>query len=272
MPPSKNEIAATLTRSEAARAGVLDGVQVQETITTNAKKLYGFTRKMVPKDLPTEPKLYIYSISEYGEIVDLGPGFQKFEIVACPEGESYGPPCVINPIYFFEEAKVDVTEHTFTSGKQIVDAILKIGPGMNAAWDRRKIGWFVSETDPPSKEEVKRAVEIYTAECQRLLTEGNRHAAAGHLNEINETHRRSAKYLGQRVDWDKPTRKMVDCVGCQERIPAGTVMHAVPYCGAVQPGRWPDAVALGMKRLEDVPPGVDIDPRRPKPPEPNKSA
>src|SRR5271167_3401481 len=135
--PSKNEIAATMSRAEAARAGVIDSNQAVERITTNSRRMYGFTRKMVPNDFPTEPKLYIISISEYGEKVNLGPGFPGYEVFACPEGKAYGEPCAILPFNFFEEAKVDVTEHTFTSGKQIVDAILRVGPGMNAAMDRR---------------------------------------------------------------------------------------------------------------------------------------
>jgi len=256
MPASKNQIAATVSREEAAKVGVIDAGRATEVITSNSRKQYGFTRKMLPTGLPTEPKLYIYSVSEYGEIVNLGPGFPLFEVKPCPEDETYGPPLAINPVYFFEEAKVDVTEHTFHSGQQIVEAILKIGPGMNASWDKRRWGWFVSASNPPTEEEVAGAVALYTQNCTRLLNEGNRYAAANQLTEINETHRRAAKYLGQRVDWDKPTRKMVDCIGCSERIPAGTKVHAVPYCGAIQNPTfegWAEAIELGIKKLSDAP-------------------
>lgn len=251
--PSKNELAATLPRSEAARAGVMDAPAVQEHITVNSKKQYGFTRKQVPQDLPTEPKLYIFSISDYGEKINLGPGFKQYEVHACPTGMPYGNPCVIDPIIFFEEAKVDVTEHTFHSGHQIADAIMKIGPGMHAAWDRRKVGWLISHTNPPTEHELKVANAIFGQECQRLFNEGNRYFAANQLNEINETHRRAATHMGQKVDWDKPQYKMVECVGCKERIREGSIVHAVSHCGAVQPGKWPEAISFGMKRLEDAP-------------------
>jgi hypothetical protein len=263
MPPSKNEIAATMTRAEAARAGVLDAPAVVEHITTNSKRMYGFTRKMVPEGLPTEPKLYIFSISGYGDDVNLGPGFKQYRVHACPKGEQHGEATVIDPINFFEEAKVDVTEHTFTSGKQIAEAIMKIGPGMNASWDRRKVGWLMSSTNPPSAQELETAQKIYTQECTRLLNEGNRYAASNQLNEINETHRRAADYLGQRVDWDKPTRKMVDCDGCGERVPENTIVH--PQCGTVQgvkrdekgrttdTGKWKQALSIGMKKKADIP-------------------
>jgi hypothetical protein len=267
MPPSKNELAATLSKGEASRLGVLDAPAVVEHITTNSKRMYGFTRKMVPEGLPTEPKLYIFSISEYGDQVNLGPGFKQYEIHACPSDKEYGEPCVIDPINFFEEAKVDVTEHTFTSGQQIADAIMKVGPGMNASWDRRKIGWLVSKTNPPSEEDIKRAVSIYTTECQRLFQEGERNATSGRPNamwDVNETHRRAAAYLGQTVDWDKPSRKMVVCDGCGDRIPAGAPVHA-GVCGAVQgvkrdekghvtdTGAWAKALSLGMKTKAQVP-------------------
>src|SRR5271157_3499721 len=125
MAPTKNQIAATMTRAEAAKAGVLtfdNKDEVAMVISSNSRKLFGFTRKLLPTGLPTEPKQYIFSLSEYDAVgpgaVNLGPGFPLFEIHACPENEPYGPACVIEPMYFMEEAKVDVTEHTFHSGPQ----------------------------------------------------------------------------------------------------------------------------------------------------------
>ena len=257
MPPSKNEIAATMSRGEAARSGVIDANQAVEKITTNSRRMYGFTRKMIPSDFPTEPKLYIYSISEYGEQVNLGPGFSAYEVQACPEGKAYGEPCVILPFNFFEEAKVDVTEHTFTSGKQIVDAILRVGPGMNAAMDRRRLGWFVSDSNPPAADEVAHANTLYTAECKRLFEEANRHFAANHLNEINSTHWRSARHLGQNVAWDKPQEKMVDCPGCKEKVREGAAVHATPYCGYVFD--WPLAVKNGLRTRKQMEEALEKD-------------
>lgn len=255
MPPTKNQIAATMTSSEAARAGVLSAAQAVEAVTVMTKKQSGFTRKMVPTGLPTEPKLYIYSVSEYGakggDMIDIGPGFPKYELEPCPEDAEYGEPLVLDPIHFFEEVKVDVTEHTFTSGQQIVDAIMRRGPGMNASWDRGKIGWFVSSQYPPKPEEVQRAVEVYTAECKRLLADGQRYFVANHLNEINETHYRAAKYLKQKVDWNKPVSKMIDCPGCQEPVKAGAILHAVPYCGYVFD--WKRAIENNMRTIEQAP-------------------
>lgn len=255
--PSKNEIAATLSRGEAARAGVLDANQARETITTNSKRMYGFTRKMVPSDFPTEPKLYIYSVSEYGEIVNLGPGFQQYEVHACPEDKKYGEPCVVLPFNFFEEAKVDVTEHTFTSGKQIVDAVLKIGPGMNAGMDKRRLGWFVSDHNPPAQEEIDHALSLYGAECKRLYLEANRYATSGRpgdMDEINEMHRRAARFLGQTVSWDKPQEKMIDCPGCKEKVRDGATVHATPYCGYVF--NWFVAIDNGLRSFAQAPPDV----------------
>lgn len=237
MPPSKNLLAATLAKGQAAQSGVIvadSQEEVAKLVAANSKKLFGFTRKLIPTDLPDEPKLFIYSVSEYGEQVNLGPGFAIYEVHACPVNEEYGEPCVILPINFFEEAKVDQTEHTFTSGKQIADAILKIGPGMNASWDRRRVGWFVSNTNPPSEEEVSRAKELYTAECKRLLTEGNSFASRNLLLEITETHRRAANWLKQKVDWSKPQIQMTECPGCGENVRKGVIWHAYPQgCGYI---------------------------------------
>jgi|SRR5208283_1223790 len=256
MAPNKNLAAETLPRAAAEKAGVMtfsDKDEVARTIGSklNSRKLFGFSRKQLPPDLPSEPQFFIFSISEYGENVMLCAGLPNFEIKPCPEDQEYGPACPILSIYFFEEAKVDVTEHTPHTGRQIADAILKVGPGMNASWDRGRVGWFVSKTDPPQQVDLDRAKEVYLKECQRLVAEGNRYAQANQLNEINETHRRAAKYTKQKVDWDKPMHKMVTCPGCGEPVRAGAILHAVPYCGYVF--NWEAAIESGMKKLEDAP-------------------
>lgn len=236
--PTKNEIAATMTRGEAAKMGVVvadSPAQVQEIITSRSKNLFGFTRKVLPPGLPVEPRLYIRSISTYGELtIDLGPGFVKYRVDPCPEGEPYGPACVIDCLSFLEEAKVDVTEFTPHTGQQIADAIMKLGPGMNASNDRRRMGWFMSPNETPTEEELSRALTIYTEQCQKLLAQGNRYAASNQLTEINEEHRRAATFLRQKVDWDKRTSKMVDCPGCGEPVKEGVIWHATPHgCGYI---------------------------------------
>lgn len=242
----KDQIAARLTKGEAARAGILDANQAAEVMTTNSRKQYGFTRKMVPTGLPTEPKLFVFSVSTYGSkvvdgqsdgtgIVNLGPGFKQFEVFACPDGDDFGEPCILDPIHFFEEAKVDVTEHTFHSGQQIADSIMMIGPGMASAMDRRNIGWFVSSTNPPSDAEVDKAKEIYGAYCSRLVREADAFYARNQLNEINETHRRAATHLKQvKKAWVSTEYKMIDCPGCGEPVRDGFIWHATPHgCGYI---------------------------------------
>lgn len=247
--PSKNEIAASLTRAEAIRAGVVDAGAAQTAVSNMSRKNSGFTRKLLPPNLPVEPRKYVYSLSVYGETRDLGPGFPKFRIHAidckcetCEEvslveermERGYGEPCLVDLMYFYEEVKVDVTEHTPFTSQQIADAIMCHGPGNNPNLDKRKIGWFVSDHNPPKPQEMKSAEAIYRTECTRLFQEGNAFQAAGKLLEINETHRRAASYLGQKVDWDKPQHKMMDCPGCQEKVREGMVWHAYPQgCGYI---------------------------------------
>lgn len=258
--PTKNEMAATMSRTEAIRAGVAvfdNPNDVGQVIAVNNKKLYGFRRKMLPSGLPTEPRLYIYSVSMYGELVSLGPGFRPFEVKPCPEGEEVGPPCVIDALYFQEEAKIDETEHNPYTGQQMADAVMRTGPGQNPSWDRRKQGWFVSHTNPPSQQEIAQATATFIIECKSLLAQGNQFANANQLTEINETHRRAAQYLKQKVDWDKALSKMVDCIGCGEPVKSGAIVHACAtgvLC--VQPGMWDKAISSGMKKLADAPPEV----------------
>ncbi len=105
---------------------------------------------------------------------------------------------------------------------------------MKADLNRARVGWFVSENYPPKQEEIEKATKIFIAECTRLLQEGNRYAQGNELKEINETHRRAAKYLKQKVEWDKPQTKMQDCPGCGEPVKDGVIWHATPHgCGYV---------------------------------------
>jgi hypothetical protein len=232
--PSKNVLAATMPRSAAAEAGVLTADDAVRVVTANSKKLFGFTRKILPRGIPSEPKWFIYSVSDYGEMVDLGTGLPKFQVNACPEGEEYGEACSVAPIVFFEEAKVDVTEFTPVTDVELVDAILRIGPGMDTKNDRRKMGWFASEHNPPKPQEVARAVGIYTQRCKELVDRGNQLAEARQFNEINEEHRRAAKYLKIKVSWNSSQHKMVDCPGCGEAVREGIVWHATPHgCGYI---------------------------------------
>lgn len=260
MPPSKNLMAETMTRSEAMKNGVEvfnSPQEVGQRVTVNNRKFFGFTRKQLPPNLPTEPRMFVFSVSEYADLCYIGPGFPTFRVESCPEGQEHGPACIVNALYFQEEAQVDKTEFNPHTSQQIVDAIMRVGPGMTAAVDRGRLGWFTSNHNPPLPEEIKRAQDIYTQECKRLLSEGNTYASAGRLNEINETHRRAANHLRQKVDWDKRVTKMVDCCVCGEAIKEGTILHAPPSgCGAVQPGRWPDAIRHGIKKIEDAP--VDV--------------
>lgn len=257
--PTKNEMAATLSRAEAISQGILDSNAVQASMRSRSRKLFGFSRKAEPEDIPETPYVYIYSISEFGGQVRLGVGFPMFEVEACPEGQSHGPACVVKAAYFYEEAKIDQTEHTFISGNKVANCILSVGAGEQTRNDRRLVGWFRSDNDPPRAEEVKAAKDIYGKECKRLMAEANEFHRQSKGIEIHELHRMAAKYLGQKVAWDNPITKMIPCVGCGESIPENSVHHAVSTCMAVQEGKWPEAIARGIKRLDDAPPMVKLE-------------
>jgi len=255
--------AATMPKSALRAAGLLDSETATREISTRmSKKLYGFSRKQLPPDLPTEPRLWIFSVSEYGETVSLGAGFgEAWKIEPCPEGAQHGPACAIKPIYFQEEVVVDKTEHTPYTDVQIAECLMKQGAGLNASLDRRRVGWFVSRSEEPKQEEVAEAIRIYTTECKRLLDEGNQRARSGKpedMRDINEEHRRAAKFLGQNVDWDKPVAKMMTCPRCGEQVREGIIVHAAPYCGHVFQlvPYWVSMVQSGQKMITDAPEGI----------------
>ena len=255
--------AATLPKSALRNAGLLDSETAQKEISTRmSKKLYGFSRKQLPPGIPSEPRVWLFSVSEYGETISLGAGFgETWEIKPCPEGKDYGPACGVKPIYFQEEVVVDKTEHTPFTDVQIVKCLMKQGAGLNASLDRRRVGWFVSYENPPRPEAVAEAKRIYSAECKRLVEEGNKKSRSGKkedFDEINEENRRAAKFLKQNVDWDKAVSKMIDCPRCGEPVKEGIVVHAVSSCGHVFQllPYWVSLVQSGQKVITDAPEAI----------------
>lgn len=247
---SKNTDVVNMTKAQAAKAGLLDSAGADAHRRNTSKKLQGFTRQLLPPGIPDVPKFWIFSVSEYGEKIHLGAGFSdSWEVKPCESGDAYGPACPIKPIYFCEELEIDKTKMVPYTDIQIVDCIMKTGPGMTGNLNRALVGWFVSTSNPPSQEDIERATKIYLQECKRLFQEGNRFFQAGELKEINETHRRAKAVLNEAADWDKPQLAWIECPGCMERIREGAVFH--PACGAVL--NWEVAIERGMKKFEDAP-------------------
>src|SRR6266700_3293798 len=116
----KNTAAETLSKAAAGAAGVIgfDEAAPASILSTTAhsRRLFGFTRKVLPPDLPSDPIYFVYSISSYGETVDLGPGLPKFTVKACEPDEPHGEACAVPCQVFLEEAQVDKTEHTPFTG------------------------------------------------------------------------------------------------------------------------------------------------------------
>lgn len=250
-----NVKAATSTKAQLAAAGLLTAQQAGQHASSHTSTLQGFKRKTLPVDLPEEPRFWLHSVSEYGETVNIGAGFKAlFEIKPCPEGKRFGPGCPINRQYFYEEVVVDRTEFTPLADVQIIDCVMKTGPGMSRDVNRALVGWFVSAFNPPKAEEVDEAHRIYGAECDRLITQANLFYDKKEFNEISEAHKRAAKYRKLPVDWSKPAQQMVDCPGCKESVRAGAILHAAPYCGYVF--NWAQAIETGMRKFEDAPTAV----------------
>jgi hypothetical protein len=253
--------AASMSKSQLRAAGLLDrDTAVQEISTRMSKKLYGFSRKQLPPGIPDEPRVWLFSISEYGETISLGAGFgETWTIEPCPDGEQHGPACAVKPLYFQEEVVVDKTEHTPYTDVQIVECLMRQGAGLNASLDRRRVGWFVSYSNPPKQEEIEEAQRIYSVECRRLFDEANQMARSGKPEDykgINEEHRRAKKYLKQTADWDLPTQKMVTCPRCGDTVREGAMLHAA--CGHVFKlyEYWLSMVQSGQKVITDAPESI----------------
>lgn len=219
-----------------------------------------------------ENKLFIFNVGPFRIPRLMGsPGV--YTIPACPEGHAYSPEPLVIPGLVFEE--VIANEHSMKlqsdDGDYFADQVLGIGVGMRPNESPIHLGAFVSKTDPPKKEEVAQATELFRAHCQREVNRVNEAYAIGpeKLREVKTPeHVMMARILGLTetdAPWLKGTSAPADrlnCGGCGkpyvvgiERCECGRVLDRAKYLKSVEDGFYPGTTleSLGIKKPVQAP-------------------
>lgn len=134
-----------------------------------------------PTLLETSKKteVYIFNVGPWKH-VQWGGTFGAFTIPACPEGREYGEPLVI-PGIPMEQYPKNEGEMTLLmdDGMRFAQDLIGVGRGHQPSNSLIQYGVFVSQTNPPSKEDVATAKAALHKRCEQYVSEANQAQAEG---------------------------------------------------------------------------------------------
>jgi hypothetical protein len=141
-----------------------------------------------------------------------------------------------------------------------IDPAQVIGDGDNL--NQRGVFWSLN--DPPTEEEVSKAVQRMEAYYQGLLDR----AAAMEMSDkagLEEALRQNpdygvaAEYFGREFSWHRKYVReavLVECPNCGEKMKHGAAFHKSEALGVICVNDWDRAIAAGVKKADERP-GAD---------------
>ena len=195
----------------------------------------------------TNPVVFVFNVGPWPHTRAMGDA-GRYHIPACPDDKDYIPmnskdipgeiglPASCPILYPFDETAFRAIT-PIEKGKHRAQQILGIGPHASGG-DLTKLGVFMSEHNPPKKDEVAAAKKILLDTCQKLVREANEAYSLGpdKAKEVinTEFHFRAARMLKKTAAecrWLENTETPEDralCPGCGEAYRIGIVRHS---CG-----------------------------------------
>jgi hypothetical protein len=215
-----------------------------------------------------EPKYYIY-IWNVGPIEHTIPrswaANGRLLIPACPPDKEYSEPVTL-PDVIQEPVGIPGSNELRFAGRDgrfyVQDALnpddptgswktnhaIDTGRSTNMGTNLYPWGVFWSLDNPPTKEQIAKAKERLTLNCNRLITEGDSlwiaQQATGYQGDrVGHTHHVAAEWLQIETAWHRKYRRKNPCPGCGELLDEGVII--CPKCPATFD--WARAVALGLR-------------------------
>jgi hypothetical protein len=219
-------------------------------------------------------KVYIYNVGpmEWIGTNAIAKGSAgNFPIAACPKGEPYVVavilPAVCIDSYFIEQ---EMKTHLM-SGENLAQDIVRpmIGKNWSFGQNLDEFGVFWTRNNPPTELELAKARGLMEKTFRKMLEHATRLETTGRLADITPLMRLAADYFEEDRGWNRIYRKAEQCFACKQPIQAGAIIHT---CGAVQPGKWLEAIAAGLKtrqQAEDA--GIEL-PKGPVKPAPARKS
>ncbi len=202
---------ATVTLEEAARY-----------VSNEATRRNG---KIVPKlpkaleELCHKPKYYVFNVGPWEWDRQLG-GKGTRVLQKCPEGESYSPPLTFG-LLDNETVAVDMNkmENRQEDGMEAgVNAFLNRGRDCRPENNLEQWGIGVTETWPPTKQDLDAANKRLDDKCDDLIRDADRHHEQRRYDDITEFHRWAARRKKLTKEWLNENPNMVSCPACGQSV------------------------------------------------------
>lgn len=142
-----------------------------------------------------------------------------------------------------------------------LDTVIKDDQRFSIGNDYSRRGVFFSYSNPPAREDVKKAyarMEKYYNELldKAATLEMTDKAKLSQELSGNPDYSFAANYFGKDVAWNRKNVRPVECPNCGENKPGGRKFHVTSFGSlCVEPTieAWKAVVNSGVKRYEDVP-------------------
>ena len=199
-------------------------------------------------------KIYIFNVGPMAWLGDnaIAKGSAgTFGIKSCEKGKPYSEPLILPAIcidsYFVEQ---EMKTHIM-SGENLAQDIVRPMIGKNWSFGQNidELGVFWTRNNPPAENELEHARSMMEKTFRKQLEHATRLETTGQLTSITPLMRIAADYFEEDRGWNRIYRKAAQCFACKQPIQEGAIIHT---CGAVQPGRWLDAIAAGLKTRQQA--------------------
>jgi rubrerythrin len=193
--------------------------------------------KLVPKlpqalaELCHNAKYYIFNVGPWDWDRQLGGKGTKF-LAKCPDGQPYGPAPLTFGLLDNETVAVDMNkmENRQEDGIEIVNAFLSRGRDCRPENNLEQWGLGVTETWPPTTQDLAEANKRLDLKCDELIRDADRFYEQRQHDNIVDTHRWAARRKKLKKDWLNENPELVACPACGQSVMPN--IAKCPHCRA----------------------------------------
>jgi hypothetical protein len=197
--------------------------------------------------------IYIFNIGPITHSVEKGSAGPRggYRIEACEKGKPFSRPLILPSLvtdtYMIEN---EIKTHS-VSGEFMAQDIVHpmLGRNWSLGQNLDELGVFWTKNNPPTDQELSDARAKLDKTFRALLAEATQLEATGQLQNVTPLMRYAADWSGEDRPWNKIYKTMAECPACGNSVKPGVVIHT---CGAVMPGMWARAVAMGLKTRQQA--------------------
>lgn len=207
--------------------------EVSQFVSREATRRNG---KIVPKlpgrlhEMCTKPHFYIFNVSPWPWERQLGGRGTK-TVQACPEGRAYSDPLEL-PILDNETVAVDMNkmENRQEDGIEVVNAFLQKGWGSRPEATLENWGLGVTETWPPSAQDIAAANKRLNAKLDELVHDADKYYEQRKYDDISDFHRLAARRRKLQKPWLNENPDLQNCPACGQQVMPNIAV--CPHCTA----------------------------------------